>query len=123
MILYLAQLCCNASKEVPIKRISLLLGLVLIVGNLFNGLLAFCLIFLKLSLSKITYVLLGLFVNFLLFLILNKWLNKSIYDQLTKKRKLISEKQNFKYQLILLTIILVSIVIILIGIILGFELR
>ena len=123
MVMQFALLCCYASKETPMKRISLLLGLTLILGNILNALISFFLIYFQLDFSKIAFVSIYLILNFLLFLTFRNWLNDKIFAQIIEKRKLISDKQNLKYQIILLLIVFMSLLSILLGVILGFEFR
>ncbi len=120
---YLTRICCYASKEVPMKRLSLLLGLTLILGNLLNALAAFCLIYFRIVISKITFVLFLLMINFVLYLLLRWWLSDGLFNQILEERKAISNKQNLRYQFLLLLLIVVAIIAILAGVVLGFELR
>lgn len=120
---YLARICCFASKEVPIKKLSLLLGMTMIVGNLLNAFAGFCLIYFNLGSNLITFISVLLVVNISLFLILKKWLSEKFFLQIIQERNKITEKQNLKYQFLLLAYIVLAILTILVGVVVAFELR
>ncbi len=122
-MIQLAQICCNASMEVPMKKLSLLLILTLIFGHLLIGALLFCLTYFHIDFSKIAFVSLVIVLNFILYLVLRYWLTDELYHHFMEKRKLISPKQNIIYQFILLFILSISLMTAIIGPILGFELR
>jgi hypothetical protein len=119
----LYRICCYASNEVPILKNTLLLSKTLVYGNYLNALLFFCLIKYQININKIAFVFVGLCLNFLLYLILKKRFSDNFHIQIIEERKMISSKQNIKYQFVLLFIIFVSIIFLIMGMILGFELR
>jgi hypothetical protein len=123
MITNLYRICSYASKEVPILKNSLILSKTLIYGNYLNAVLFFYLINYQININKIAFVFIGLCLNFLLFLILKKRFSDNFHIQIIEERKMISSKQNIKYQFVLLFIIFVSIIFLIMGMILGFELR
>jgi hypothetical protein len=105
------------------KKLSLLLSLTIIFGNIIIGALMFALIYFHVHVSKLFFLSIVMALCAILYVCLNYWLNDELHNQFIVKRNLVSSKQNILYQLILLFILFISLTAAIIGPILGFELR
>jgi ABC-type Fe3+ transport system permease subunit len=123
MLDWLYKIGCFASVANPIKKYSLVLGVTIIIGNFCNSIVFFFLTYLNIDFGLFGVIVVLLLVNTLLYVLLQNYLSENYYNQLIEDRKKINNKQNLKYQLILLIILIISALSIFAGMIMGSEYR